>query len=265
MMSASTAPHASAAQRRFDTLFDCFVINLKRQPERLHAFLAQTNPSGIDFNRFEAVDGETIDLAEVEGRIIVKGPAPPTRGMIGNAMSHLALLRRCAGQTKNFLVLEDDAVVRHDIKTQFGSLAEQMEGWDIILLGYNTNVPLELTVSPGIDFGGLFSARYPTPQQLSDFAFSTNPVALHRLVIAMGSCGYAVTPKGAQILIDNCFPMDNRPVSFRSTRAVWPAASLDAMMATAYCKMQAFACFAPLVMTPNDQATSTTAPEQRKP
>jgi len=252
------ANDAPATDGQFDTLFDCFVINLKRQPERLHTFLTQNKASGIDFNRFEAIDGTEVGAADVHDRIVATGALNYTRGMIGNAMSHLAMWRRCAEQTKPFVVFEDDAVVSADFKLQFSSLTRQVRDWDLILLGYNTDVPLELNIAPGIDYGGRFSVKFPTAKHLSDFAASTYPVGLHRLVMAMGICGYAVTPKGAQILMRACFPMDNRPVGFRSTNAVWPACTLDAMMGTAYQRMSAFACVAPLVMTANDHKSSTT-------
>ena len=254
---------APSPKNQFDKLFDCFVINLKRQPERLKAFLEQNKPSRVTFNYFEAIDGAQVDSADFHGHVLAKGAINYTSGMIGTAMSHLALWRRCAEQTKYFAVFEDDAVVRADIKTQFASLVNQVHGWDIILLGYNTDVPLELNISPGIDYGGIFSVKYPTANHLSDFANSTNPVGLHRLVMAMGTCGYAVAPKGAQMLIRTCFPMDNRPVGFRCTNAMWRASGIDNMMGAVYRKISAFACVAPLVLTPNDPKTSNTLSTSR--
>jgi glycosyl transferase family 25 len=157
----------------FDTLFDCFVINLRRQPERLQSFLRHNKPSGIEFKYFEAVDGVKIEAINIWGPIIAKGAVNYTSGMIGCAMSHLALWRRCAEQKKHFIVLEDDAVVRADIKMQTSSLVLRVPDWDMILLGYNTDVPLELNISPGINFGGLLSVRYPTAKHLSEFVNST--------------------------------------------------------------------------------------------
>ena len=231
----------------FDQLFDSFVINLKRQPERLQAFRYRNTPSEIHFHHFEAIDG---------------AQCPPvanyTPGAVGNAMSHLALWRRCAEQGKSFVVLEDDVVIRHDIKARLPSLVAQVAGWDIILLGYNFDASLELNIAPGINFSGDFSARYPTEQHLARFSRSTVQIGSQRLVSAFGICGYVISPKGAKNLIDRCFPLDSRTVILRRAGRSISAYTLDCMMTTIYRHMLAYACLPPLVMTPNNPKTSTT-------
>lgn len=242
---------------QFDALFDCFVISLKRTPERLHTFRTKNSQCAIDFRHFEAIDGAQIDASEIEGRLVAKGTTRYTPGIIGNAMSHLTLWQRCAEQTKTFVVLEDDAVVRNDIKARLLATTFQLNEWDIILLGYNTDAPLELNITPGILFAGGFTIKYPNSEQLSDFAASTNPVGLHRLHLAMGTCGYVISPNGAQILMRSSFPMDNRFVFYALFNHKFPACGIDCMMATIYPKIRAYACVAPLVMTANDHSLST--------
>jgi glycosyl transferase family 25 len=248
-----------AVSGHFDALFDCFVISLARTPERLKAFSEYNSKSAINFQHFVAVAGDTISEADI-GRILAPGAMPYSRNSFGNALSHLTLWRRCIGQTKNFMVLEDDAVVRHDTKARLSALLENFNEWDIIFLGYNTDVPLELNVAPGIFCGTRFSPPFPSVKQLSDFASSTNPVGLHRLYLALGTCGYVVSPKGAQVLMQTCFPLDNRLVQYGSVQYAFRAAGLDAVMATIYPTISAYACLAPLVMTPNDKGTSTVNP-----
>jgi GR25 family glycosyltransferase involved in LPS biosynthesis len=157
----------------FDRIFDCFVVSLKRTPERLHVFLAKNSQCGINFQQFEAIDGEQIDASAIESSIVAKGATDYTPGGIGNAMSHLTLWQRCARQPKAFVVLEDDAVVRSDIKARLVTTTAQLTEWDIILLGYNTDAPLELNIAPGILLGGHFSVFYPNNEQLANFATST--------------------------------------------------------------------------------------------
>jgi hypothetical protein len=142
-------------------------------------------------------------------------------------------------------VFEDDAVLRHDIKTGLPALL--IDNWDIIVLGYNSDTPLELNIAPGISCGvrfcfgsRLFPARKPAPQQLFDFSGSTSsPVALHRRYLSLGTCGYVVSPKGAQVLRKSCFPLDNRPVHYDSVQHSFRAAALDAVMATVYRRIAA--------------------------
>jgi glycosyl transferase family 25 len=272
MLKAASVPHpiervamldlrspAPTSHDLFDTLFDSFVISLKRQPEKLQAFIARNRPSGIDFRHFEAVDGARCNIFDlIGGQVVARGAVNYTPGAIGNALSHLALWRRCVEQGRHLVIFEDDAVVRNDFKARLSPLAGQGDDWDIILLGYNTDAVLELNIAPGIDLGGVFSIDYPTPEHLADFAHANSPVGLQRLVTAMGTCGYALAPKGAERLIRGCFPMDNRPVKLRAIGHTFPAYGIDCMMTSVYPKMRAFACVSPLVMTPNNRNVSTT-------
>jgi glycosyl transferase, family 25 len=241
---------------QFDTLFDSFVISLKRTPERLQLFRTQNSKCGIDFRHFEASDGAQIEASEVEGRIVAKGAVMYKPGAIGNAMSHLSLWHRCAEQTKAFIVLEDDAVVRNDVKAKLIATIPSLGAWDIVLLGYNLNW-LEMHIAPGILYGGVFSVPNPSSRQLSDYAASTDPVGLYRLNSAIGICGYVISPSGARILMQSCFPMDNRPVIVASLNHKFLAYGLDCMMATVYPKIGAYVSVAPLVMTANNNSTST--------
>jgi GR25 family glycosyltransferase involved in LPS biosynthesis len=242
---------------QFETLFDCYVISLERTPERLQTFLAQNAKCEINFQHFKAIDGTQLDAANIEGRVVAKGATGYNAGVVGNAMSHLALWRRCADQAKYFVVFEDDAVARNDIKARLLATIGQLAEWHIVLLGYNTDAALEVSIAPGVSFGGGFSVKHPTAKHLSDFSKSTNAVALHRLGLAMGTCCYIISPSGAQILMQTCFPMDNRPVHYASTGHRFRAYTLDGIMATIYPNISAYVSIAPLAMTENDPHTST--------
>lgn len=242
--------------KNFDDLFDPFVISLSRTPERLEAFTKANSNAAISFKIFNAIEGEKIHEADIP-RHFAPGAKFYTRSSLGNALSHLALWQRCVEQRKNFIVLEDDAVTRRDTKERLLGLLESLVDWDIVLLGYNTDVPLELIISPGIFCGTLFSAPYPDSAQLLQFVDASNPVGLHRLKLALGTCGYTISPKGAKVLAQACFPLTNPVVRFGSVNHFFKAAALDAVMATIYPKISAYACLAPLVMTPNNKANST--------
>jgi glycosyl transferase, family 25 len=242
---------------QFDALFDCFVISLERTPERLKAFYQFNSKSAVNFQHFIAIEGEATSYGGDAREILAPAAVPYTPSALGCALSHLKLWRRCADQTKNFIVCEDDAVVRRDAKARLPALLEGVDGWDIIMLGYNTDIPLELNITPDISCGARFSVPYPNLDQLSAFARSTNPVGLHRLTLALGTCGYALSPNGARSLIQACFPLDNRLVRYSSINYSFRAAGIDAIMATVYPTISAFACLAPLVMTTNNRAAST--------
>ncbi|HXX09838.1 MAG TPA: glycosyltransferase family 25 protein [Pseudolabrys sp.] len=241
----------------FDNLFDCFVISLKRTPDRLDLFRARNSGCEVDFRHFEAVDGQQVDLAEVGDRLVAKGTTYKP-GSIGAALSHSALWKMCARQEKYYLILEDDAVARNDIKERLLELLFPRGEFDLVILGCNTDCPLELEIAPGIIYGGGFSVRHPTEKHLSDFIVSTNPVGLHRLTASIGTPGYVISPQGARLLLGKCFPMDHSLVNFASWNVAFRSQNLDGMMAAQFSKIAAYACVAPLVLTPNDHGASQT-------
>ncbi|MEX0852687.1 MAG: glycosyltransferase family 25 protein [Bauldia sp.] len=253
------AGRTTAGAGAFDDTFTCHVINLARTPQRWFSFCAQNEGCGIDFRRFEAVDGSKIGFDEAIRRKIIKpGSQWDSKGRIGVAMSHLELWQRTVAGGRPLIVLEDDAFVRDDIKTAFtAALARLADPWEFILFGYNTDSLVEFNLVGDIDLGGTFSVRYPTPDQLAQFVRSTDPVNLLRLRHAFGPCGYAVSPEGARKLTAACFPMDNRIIGFSTVRRRMAAFSFDSMLNAAYPSIAAFVCIPPLVLTANDKATST--------
>ena len=247
-------------ERTFDETFDCYVINLARTPERMAAFLGRNGASGIAFNRFEAIDGNTLDFDETVRLGIVK---PMTRwsnkATIGVAMSHRKLWDKAVADKRSLIVFEDDAWLRRDAKAAFMAAIAGVADWDIVLLGYNTDSVFEFNVINDIDLFALFQTRYPTPAQLTAFAAARDPVRLFGLRHAFGTCGYAISPQGAARLRAACFPMDNRMLEFPPSETRFPAFSVDCMMNDAYRNIAAFACLPPLVLSPNDKASSTIA------
>jgi len=120
---------APTSHYHFDTLFDSFVINLKRQPEKLQTFIERNRSAGIDFQHFEAVDGAQCNIFDmIGGQVVARGAVNYTPGAIGNALSHLALWRRCVEQNKHFIIFEDDAVVRNDFKVRLSPPGRAMAG-----------------------------------------------------------------------------------------------------------------------------------------
>lgn len=237
-------------------LFDCHVINLARSPERLASFLAQNEATGMRFDRFDAIEGVTLDAAVTAG--IIKAAALFKEGAIGNAMSHRAIWRETVVRRKSALVFEDDAVIRYDIGTALPPLVSQLDAYDIILLGYNTDSVLDVKLwDGGLDLRAGFWALYPTADQLIAFAHSKVAVGLYKLNNAFGVCGYAISPKGAERLLSICFPMDNRIIPIPALRRKIPSVAIDCMLNAFYGQMSAYACLAPLVMPINDRAASS--------
>ena len=248
----------------FDETFDCYVINLGRTPQRMAAFLGQNAGSGIAFRRFEAVDGNAVSEEQaIELGVIKPKTKWNSKGTIGVAMSHRNLWDKAIAEQRALIVFEDDSYVRDDLKTSFAAAVARAPGWEVILLGYNTDSLLEFEMTPGQVFSGLFADRYPGPEQLARFARTRAETGLFRLRHAFGICGYAISPAGAASLRKACFPMDNRIIEFPATQKRLPAYSIDGMMNAFYAGMKAYACLPPLVLPPNDKSKSTVTRNSR--
>ena len=242
----------------FDEVFDCHVINLARTPQRMAAFLKRNGAAGVAFRRFEAIDGSAISEEEAIQLGVIKPRTKwETKGTIGVALSHRNLWDKAIADQRSLIILEDDAYVRHDLKTALMTAMSGTDAWDIVMLGYNTDSLLEVNVVGDFDMSALFTVRYPTPAQLDRFALARNPAALFGLRHAFGICGYAISPHGAARLRELVFPMDNRMLEFPATQKRFPAYSIDGMMNAFYREMRAYACVPPLVLAPNDKAGST--------
>lgn len=131
-----------------------FLINMKRNPERLERFKQQYDASDlsqISFKRIEGVDGKRIAIEDfvskraLEGIIIAerngyrKHHYELTRGAVGCFLSHLNVYKAIAAdKSKDFgLVFEDDArfvtpAILNDLNQEIATLPED---WDILLLG----------------------------------------------------------------------------------------------------------------------------------
>ncbi len=221
-------------------------------------FVDRNSATGIAFRHFAGVDGKTITSRSQTRGILAEGATRYSPGAVGCAMSHAALWKQCASSADNFVIFEDDALLRDDFVNQYHALLASQRSWDVIFFGCNTDTIVSVPYAGGIDFTGQFSALYPNPGQLAAFAKLTDAATLLRLKFSFGPCGYVISPAGARKLIEKCLPMDNRPVHIEPENRSFPAYSIDCMMIAAYSQIDAFMCFPPLVMTPNDQATSQT-------
>jgi len=233
--------------------FSFFVISLKRTPNRLEKFRA--NSTAIRFEHIEAIDGMSMDSSARAG-VVAPHATGYTPGALGIAASHRALWLRCSERQNPFVICEDDAVLREDILDQLPRVVGGAGDWDIIMLGFNFDVGLETEIVPGILMGGGFSIKYPSQQDLDAFVRGRGQVALQRLNLCFGVCANAISPTGARRLLQKAFPMDNRPTIIKSANRSFPAYGVDCMMATLYPELSAYVCIAPLAMTPNNQKTS---------
>jgi glycosyl transferase family 25 len=238
--------------------FDCHVINLAKTPERMATFLGQNSGSGLNFARFEAVDGNTLSEDEAIRIGLIKPRTKwRSKGTLGVAQSHRRLWEKAIAENRALIVFEDDAYIRDDFRQVFAAANARLADWDIVLCGYNTDALVEFNVAADFDMSSLFSVRYPSVEQLVRFVRSRGPVSLFRLRYAFGISGYAISPAGAKKLLARCFPMDNRLIEFRAAKNRFNAFSIDCMMNIFYRDLEAYVFVGPLVLPHNEVATST--------
>lgn len=176
-----------------------------------------------------------------------------TRGARGSALSHLQLWQSCVEEP--ILIFEDDAIIRRDFKRVLAKALEMLHrDWDIVLFGYNTDSILTVdTERARRTF--TFPVKYPTEAMLLRNAMSTSAVAFRRVHHAFGLCGYALSKRSSPSF-EALLSAGYRVLHIERIGRI-RAITLGGMMNAAFSKVRAFACYPPVVLSPNDKATST--------
>ncbi len=241
----------------------CYVISLAREAQKRRDFLERNRLTGLDFEVFEAIDGNTLTGEEsVRRGLIVAEAEGYTPGAIGVAASHRDLWSKAIASERSLMVFEDDAYIRRDILRQLRRLLSTVPAWDIIMLGFNTDAVLDIRLSANINLVGSSPNRYPTADDLEIFSRETGPVVPVPLNNAMGAGGYLIAPSGARKLM-SIFPLDNRTVAIpgnlsRYGTLAFRCVTFDMMWNTILPVMQAFMVVPPLALPLNNVASSTT-------
>lgn len=132
----------------------CFVINLPRSIERLHACSNRLQQLGIDYEIFTATDGfnltaQDLELCKIETtsvlplnkqrQIMMKNPLSPCE--VGCALSHLRLYQHILQQHLPYAcILEDDCLVKPAFKTALNSISQLDLSWDLINFAQNSSL-----------------------------------------------------------------------------------------------------------------------------
>ena len=122
------------------------VLNLDRRADRLQALRVRIDDvTGPEFlarcERFSAVDGATLKITPELLHLFRGNDFNYRRGVVGCALSHIAMWREVAAQADGaFLIFEDDVQLGPDFCGQLvelcGELIETHQDYDLVLLGY---------------------------------------------------------------------------------------------------------------------------------
>lgn len=236
----------------FRKRFPAFVISLERTPERLVRFREWNAPADIEIEVSKAVDGRTLDLATVDPQVLTPGTVSYRAGSVGSALSHRGLWQKCAAGDRPYLVFEDDAAIRSDIRTVLPPLVESLDSaWDLLILGYNTDAVAEVVVVDDFNLRLAWPQTNPSAAQLVKFMDGRWPVAIARARTFFGLCGYLISPSGARALLRLCFPLESRAVNVPGLSYLMGTFTLDTRMNAHLPFIQGFMCLPPLVMPDN--------------
>lgn len=234
------------------------VISLKRTPQRLESFGRRN--AHLPWTMHEAVDGARLqpDAVAAAGLFAPALARSYTAGAIGCAMSHRQLWLQAAGSGRALTVAEDDAVFRGDFGTSSQALLARLPaGWDFVLWGWNFDSSLVVQMLPGISPAALLFDQPRLRASLDEFQALRDPVLPLRLDKCFGMPAYTVSAAGAARLLRLCFPLTELLLRVPLVHADVPNTGVDVAMNAAYPNLSAWACFPPLVVTPNELERST--------
>ncbi|MFT8896575.1 MAG: glycosyltransferase family 25 protein [Acetobacter sp.] len=233
------------------------VINRDCDVERYDSF-CQMNGSIADIGRFSAIDGQTLDMQELQSAGLIAPDLCYSRGAVGSALSHILLWNAVVENEQAISIFEDDAILSSNFQEESKRIIESLENeWDIILWGYNYDVNLVFDLLPGVTY--CVANFNQTLMRLGVERYRSRPVnaSPFKLFKALGICGYAISPKGARRLLDLCLPLQNAEYWYRRTNETLRNTSLDHVMCHHYEKIDAFCCFPSLCISRNENTKST--------
>jgi hypothetical protein len=134
---------------------------------------------------------------------------------------------------------------------------------DICLFGINTDSILQRTSPSNLTILSLFEPKNPSPSWIRSAISKTDirNVEMHKLEKAFGTCAYFISPKGAQRLGAQIFPLSLKTTKIPLITDKMPASSIDRSGCSIYSQLEAFICEPFLAYTPNiDSSTKTREP-----
>ncbi len=236
------------------------VINLERDTERLARFMS-LNGHVPDIVRVPAVDGKAANRKSLHALGVITEDLIYTNGAIGCALSHLKLWRRAISERRPITVVEDDTILARNFQPAHEAILSGLpEGWDIVLWGWNFDEPLWTEIPEGVAPALIHFDQKALRANIEAFRRSDVRPASFRLLHALGTMGYTLSPSGAAALLRICLPLANVRIIFDDSGIGCENKGLDCIMNAGYGKLKAYVSVPPLVISENRHETSNTAP-----
>jgi len=121
-----------------------FVISLKRSVERRQFMIEQMNRLGLDYEIFDAIDGQLLTENDISHYCDINAVRNPngyyaSNGTLGCALSHYSVLKKIVEEgLESALILEDDALLPLNIKDILSELENVIRNNEVIALFYSS-------------------------------------------------------------------------------------------------------------------------------
>jgi GR25 family glycosyltransferase involved in LPS biosynthesis len=116
-----------------------YVINLKKNQDRLEKFMENARKANVDVNRFDAVYGKELSKDHPDILKYFVKDHGLSDGQIGCALSHIKIWEDAVKNNyKNILVFEDDAIIPKDFWDKFNEAYNELhKDWNFSYLSLN--------------------------------------------------------------------------------------------------------------------------------
>lgn len=242
---------------------EIFVISLKRSLDRRIIFDNYNSKYIHNYSYYDAVDGQNINIDELSENIYTKNSINYSKGAIGCALSHLALWEKCIELNKPIIIMEDDAIVSHNFMEHINHVINNLlpanfdenvdsskKGWDILQLSYNFDTVLSYNNTVYEQCHCIFGKKKMTKMDIDNFIHSNINTTIARLNNSFGTSAYMISPNGAKLLKNKCFPLNNTIINVPFINNI-NCYTIDCMMNSVYKDISAYVCILPFVITPH--------------
>lgn len=159
-----------------------FVINMADNTTRMDRVASELAQLGIDFTRFEGVDGRALSqekIAQVYDPVanLRRSRHPMVKPEIGCYLSHIALWEKiAAGDAPGGFILEDDFAATDDLAEALAAIASDDADWDIAKL-FSARVKQKIFAPRPLIAGHKIGAPYKVPNTMLGYAIRRSAAA----------------------------------------------------------------------------------------
>jgi glycosyl transferase, family 25 len=227
-----------------------YVINLDRSKDRRERF-DRYNMNYLNYKYITGIDGKLLDRTTIPTSQISKDNCTFSDGSMGCALSHLKLWEKCIELNKPILVMEDDVVVNVNFNLYVDQIMNMVPSdFDIIQLWYNLNSCLSYQITSYERCISIFSDTKPSYDDIEINRKTEIYPSVAKLNHSFGLSCYIISPKGAKILRDYCFPLYDKLIHI-PVRGRIKSCSIDCIMNSIYSSIKGYVSLFPIVIVPH--------------